>query len=309
MLAWTLQHLALATLLAAVVYVACRIGRLGPVSRHALWVIVLVKLVTPPFIVVQTPWTWPAPIARMDSSLGGTPVVDRSPADSWSVADPAIAERAAGGAALGRAVSWESMALAIWIQGGVGIALVQIIRIARLRARVRRGVDAPPVLVEEVESLARQLGVRAPAARVVSGITSPLVWAVGRPMLLWPEAFQSPLPDGCRRGLLVHELAHLKRRDHWVGWIELAAGCLWWWNPLFWYVRAHVREEAELACDGWVINTLPDGRRAYAEALLAVCAGVPVNPTPMPALGVSPGSRRALERRLVMIMQIGRAHV
>ena len=72
--------------------------------------------------------------------------------------------------------------------------------------------------------------------------------------------------------LLLHELAHVKRRDHIVGWIELVAGIVWWWNPLFWFVRSALREQAELACDVWVITTLPNGRRAYAESLLALSA-------------------------------------
>ena len=51
---------------------------------------------------------------------------------------------------------------------------------------------------------------------------------------------------------MVHELAHVKRLDHVVGWFELVAAIVWWWNPLFWYVRTQVRRNAELACDSWV---------------------------------------------------------
>jgi hypothetical protein len=68
-------------------------------------------------------------------------------------------------------------------------------------------------------------------------------------------------------------------------------------------VRAELRENAELACDAWVIDAIPDGRRAYAEALLAVCAGAPAAPAAMPVVGVTTGSRRFLERRLAMIMK------
>src|SRR4029450_11512328 len=64
--------------------------------------------------------------------------------------------------------------------------------------------------------------------------------------------------------------------------------------------------QAELACDGWVIAALPNGRRAYAESLLALSsaatAGEP--PSPMTAVfGVRARSRRALERRLVMVIE------
>ena len=105
----------------------------------------------------------------------------------------------------------------------------------------------------------------------------------------------------------MHELAHIKRRDHVVGWIELIAGLVWWWNPLFWSVRRALREQAELACDAWVISALPNGRRAYAESLLALSSpGSPRPPAAAAVMGVKASSRRVLERRLVMIMN-GRA--
>ena len=72
--------------------------------------------------------------------------------------------------------------------------------------------------------------------------------------------------------VIVHELAHLRRRDHWVGWLQLAGECIFWWNPLFWFVRRQIRFQAELSCDAWVMRLLPEARRAYAEALIEVTA-------------------------------------
>jgi beta-lactamase regulating signal transducer with metallopeptidase domain len=37
--------------------------------------------------------------------------------------------------------------------------------------------------------------------------------------------------------VLAHELAHLRRRDHWVRGLELVVSVLYWWNPLVWWVR------------------------------------------------------------------------
>jgi len=93
-----------------------------------------------------------------------------------------------------------------------------------------------------------------------------------------------------------------------VGWIDLAASVIWWWNPLFWYVRSALREQAELACDAWVISALPNGRRAYAESLLELSSAAVQGRSPALAavIGIRANNRRVLERRLVMIMQ-GRA--
>ena len=99
------------------------------------------------------------------------------------------------------------------------------------------------------------------------------------------------------------QLAHLRRRDHWVGRLELLAGWVWWWSPLFWWVRRRLHVEAELACDAWVIRLFPDARRAYAEALLEVCDSLSRPTAPTPALGVLGGSAHLFERRLRMILR------
>jgi len=154
--------------------------------------------------------------------------------------------------------------------------------------------------------LARELRLRAIEVIAVEGPPSPAIWCVGRPRLLWPASLS--VEDACLDGLLVHELAHVQRRDHLVGWIDLVAGVIWWWNPLFWYVRSALREQAELACDAWVISALPNGRRAYAESLLALSSAAVQGRSPALAavIGIRANNRRVLERRLVMIMQ-GRA--
>jgi len=174
-----------------------------------------------------------------------------------------------------------------------------------LARRVRDGRAADPAIVTRVRELSAFLDLKPIPVVLVRGHASPMVWCFGRTRLLWPEVLDADATDACIDGLIVHELAHVKRRDHLVGWIELAAGVVWWWNPLFWFVRAALREQAELACDAWVISTLPNGRRAYAESLLAL-SGAALRGTRspgMPVLGIRASSRRVLERRLVMIMK------
>jgi hypothetical protein len=163
------------------------------------------------------------------------------------------------------------------------------------------GKAAPGSLANLVEELAGRLEVRPPVTLLLPGIASPFVWSLGRTKLLWPEELQ--LADDCRRSVLLHELAHLRRRDHWVGWLQLVGGCIWWWNPLFWLVCRQLRENAELACDAWVVQLLPEARRAYAEALIQVTQNISQRAVPVAAFGLGNGRRREFERRLTMIMK------
>src|SRR5262249_47294966 len=57
MLWWLAQNTILAALLAGIVALICRLACLRPAVRHALWLIVLIKLMTPPLV----HWPWPAP--------------------------------------------------------------------------------------------------------------------------------------------------------------------------------------------------------------------------------------------------------
>src|SRR5437016_5852294 len=60
MLWWMLQNLVIAGLMAGCVRLACVAFRIGPVVRHALWLVVLLKLLTPPL--VAWPWAIRSPL-------------------------------------------------------------------------------------------------------------------------------------------------------------------------------------------------------------------------------------------------------
>lgn len=304
---WIFQNMVITTALVIVVAAVCRFGRLGPVARHALWVLVLVKFVTPPIVV----WPWAAPDPLGLSSAGVMSTVSEildSPAasdDMWRASATSSPVPDATGAPTEEPVATVPVLwlLALWAIGSLCLAGVEGVRLLRLRRQVRMATPADPALAARVETLAHQLAIRPVPVVTVAGHHSPVVWGWGRPRLLWPAALSTECPGACVDGLLVHELAHVKRRDHLVGWIELAAGIVWWWNPLFWFVRSSLREQAELACDGWVISTLPHGRRAYAESLLALSVTAPSGAASLAVVGARATSRRLLERRLVMIMK------
>jgi len=201
-----------------------------------------------------------------------------------------------------REISWANVAVALWLGGSVLVALVQAGRILRFRRLLARSRSAPAWLCATTAELAATLGVRPPVVRVLPGGGSPMVWGFGPARLLWPEGLEDLLtPEACE-AVLVHELAHLRRRDHWVGWLLLASGCVWWWHPLFRFIRQQLGREAELACDAWVVGTLPTARRAYAEALLEVSQWVSRRAAPVAALGAV-GSRLDFQRRLIMVMR------
>ena len=183
------------------------------------------------------------------------------------------------------------------------MALVQGARVVRLLRRLSTSRPAGEEHAAEAEALARTMKVRHPRFVVVPGKGSPLFWSAGRPLIALPEDLVNSLDLSQVRSVLAHELAHLKRRDHWVRWLELAACCVWWWNPLFWFVRGQLHEAAELSCDAWVLNVLPEERRTYAQTLVTVSEWVSRRALPGAALGMGAGVRLVFERRLKMILR------
>ena len=61
MLWWVVQNLVITGVLAAAVVLACRTFRPCPALRHALWLLVLIKLVTPPLVT----WPWALPMGSL----------------------------------------------------------------------------------------------------------------------------------------------------------------------------------------------------------------------------------------------------
>ncbi len=343
---WMAQNTLLAGALALAAALGCRFDRFSPALRHALWLVVLLKLITPPLPLYSLPlgavdfdWLLPArpaerpPIADLPAhALPAGPlevfVEDgaAAPVEIWpeetttssdvgqdetllrefivvdiealplapQVISDATARPPVEGIDVGGDVApneparldVRSWLLGLWSAGCVFMVLLQAERLVRFRRLLRRTETPPQELIALVEEIAARLQVAAPRVALTSAVCSPMVCALGRPRLIWPKSLWAPMADDARRSVIIHELAHLRRRDHWVGWLELAASCVWWWNPLFWHVRRQLRENAELACDAWVVSLLPGGRRAYARTLIEVSELLSWTAAPLPAVGM-----------------------
>jgi bla regulator protein blaR1 len=350
----TLLHLGLSNALVATVLAvaAAGVSRLvrRPALVHSLWLLVLLKLVTPPLVSVPVirPII-PASEARAAESkrvpeaarlvlIGpaeafaaavDTNVLAESefapeqsgPATSVIFIEPAIAERIAPRApAVETAASavavvptffswlppWPLLFVSAWVAGSLfwlGLAAWRIVRFGWL---VRQAHPAPLAVYDRVRWLCERLGIAsAPRVGFIPGCVSPLLWALsGPPCLLLPVALWDQLDDDQRDALLVHELAHLRRRDHWIRNLELVATGLYWWHPVVWWARRALREAEEQCCDAWVVWAMPKSARAYATALLQTVeflSSAPRTGLPMAASGL--GHLSSLKRRLIMIMQ------
>lgn len=235
----------------------------------------------------------------------------------FDVAYPAIGPAAPGSAGESRRAQGEVFSvivgtvranltvilLAIWAVGAVGAILAVAIGWGRVLRLVRGSELADHAAENLLKEFAAKIGVKPPALRVSDAVVSPVVVGVLRPTLLWP-ADRRELDES----LVLHELAHLRRRDPLFGVLDLIARIVMWWNPVYWIVSRQASKYAELACDAWVVALLPSARRRYAESLITCAERVSVLGGRSLALSASASGRRAFEGRLRGIISGTMAH-
>ena len=278
-----------------------------PAVTHPLWLLVLVALLLPAVVAVPV----------LPGGTGATVVIaDDSALTGDAVTQVEVSAASPEGAGSGtpfpaRITEKDKTALAIvWLVVAavlLGWTLVRALRFRRWLARTSQ--PAPPALVRQVAEIGRRLGlVRLPEVHTTTARVSPMVcWTGGRTRLVIPSFLLTTLNQEELRSVLAHELAHVRRRDHMVRWIEWLACAAFWWNPVAWWARRELRAAEEASCDALGVTALGSTPRAFAKSLLRVVelmSTPPTHPTPAFASGAASGRNpAALERRLRMLIR------
>ena len=93
-----------------------------------------------------------------------------------------------------------------------------------------------------------------------------------KPLILLPPAALGGWSLAQVEMILLHELAHLRRRDNLVNMLQSVAEAVLFFHPAAWWLSAWIRLERELCCDRLVVDRVSEPR-AYAEMLVSL-AGV-----------------------------------
>lgn len=125
----------------------------------------------------------------------------------------------------------------------------------------------------------------------------PMTWGVFHPVVLLPAEAEE-WPRARLEAVLLHELAHVRRKDSLTQLISLAISALYWPNPLVWLAAARLRREAETAADDAVIAA---GVRpsVYAGELLQIASEFRVQRLSLPLAMAAPS---ALEARVKSVL-------
>jgi len=295
-----LELLLRATLLIGAAWIsaaALRAAGASAAARHLAWLLGIAALLVLPIL-----W-WVGPALRL-------PILPAEAANAAAAAAaPVTAPSPAGPAG---PLSPESPAYWSWgvlllVAYGLGaFALLLRLVVGRwVLARLWRDADAVQDGAWEslLARLASEMGVsRRVALRIARRPVMPMTWGTRAPKLLLPAEACRWSPER-RRLVLLHELAHVARRDSLSRSLASLACALYWFHPGAWLAARQLRIEQEHAADDRVL-TAGGSAQAYARSLLHLARGA--GERLRPDLAATMAGMCQLERRLVSITRPAR---
>jgi len=188
--------------------------------------------------------------------------------------------------------------VALWLAGVLVVSLRLLFgwrTLQRLRRSARAEVSG---MLEAVNrDMHRLLGLHRKVGIAISGaVRGPMLVGWLKPVILLPPAIVATLPRDQIEMIVAHELAHFRRRDHWINLFQVIVETLLFYHPAVAWTSRRIRVERENACDDLAIACT--GRRLSYVEMLATLERNRL-PGPALALGVQDGQIVARIRRLV----------
>ena len=300
-------------ILAATALAAAALRRASASARHLVWTFGLLSALAIPALSLALPrWELPivtiAPAVRPDagqlqaSSRPATELGRTGRESGAELAAAAVPESLAPSAS-SSPLPWSAVIFLAWIAGAAAILGRMLLGLAAVQWMSRRlpDVDDAPWL-DEAQALAWMLEIgRVRFLRGAAG-TMPMAWGIVRPSVVMP-ADADTWPAHRLRVVLLHELAHVKRRDCLTHMLAQLTCAVYWFNPLAWMAARRLRAERERACDDLVLAAGTRGSD-YADQLLDIARVMTGGRFPAVIGGASlaMAHRSQLEGRLIAIL-------
>ena len=155
-----------------------------------------------------------------------------------------------------------------WLTGAATLQLrllIQWMTVQQLRRSARS--ESPERWQFMVDELRRRLGISRAVKIAESALVAvPSVAGSLRPIILMPAGVMSALTPAMLRGIIAHELAHIRRHDYAVNLLQNVFESLLFFHPAVWWLSHRIRVEREFCCDDLALAHCGD-RAEYARAL------------------------------------------
>ena len=274
------------------------IPRVNAATREAVWWAVLAFVVLLP-IVRGVPAQRPAPHAASSASV---PLpFDRAPVP---VARESVRRDSPSQVVLPNG-SWPTLFLVLWC----ALCIAQCARLAcsylHLRRLKQAGWPAPPEQQASFDAWIRTSGIRRPVRLLISNrVPMPVAIGFQHPAVVLPESLLAHLTAADLDHILLHELAHIARRDDWTNLLAQLAWAVLALHPVAAFVLRQIDRQRELACDDWVVAAT-GAARPYAASLARLFELCVSRRRALLASGIADGGSQ-LGDRIALLLRRGR---
>lgn len=256
----------------------CFRNRLWPQLRAALWMLVLLRLLLPPTL--HAPWSLSAGAFTTESVPFLTQALAQTADDA--IGSAGLFENALNNASAAAysaydqytpsIAAWTMLLFAIWATGVVTLTTAYAWRLRCLSRAFRnaRETTRPPAWLQaDLADVCQQAELQhIPRVVITDRVSGPAVFGLRRPCILVPGQTINALSRSDLRNILLHEIAHIRRRDLWFQAAIVAIQILFWFNPFVYLIRRRLYELRELCCDATVSTVLRDQTPQYRDTLL-----------------------------------------
>jgi beta-lactamase regulating signal transducer with metallopeptidase domain len=248
--------------------------RIPPRLRCWLWRLVYVKLLVA--FLWATPVDLPLlPAAVVTAATASTSLKAPSLLPTALPQRPLEAAELSGTAGRQRPpVPFATCLLGLWSLGAVWCVSKLVREWMAGQCLGRRCAPVPDgELTSCCQALCRRLGLRRPPLLLLSdGGGSPVLLDPLDPTLVLPSALVAQCAPAELELMLAHELAHLKRRDLWWGWLPALVHGLFYFHPCLWLANRELRLSQELAADECAVRVTHAPVHEYGHMLVKVAA-------------------------------------
>jgi protocatechuate 3,4-dioxygenase beta subunit len=160
-------------------------------------------------------------------------------------------------------------------------------------------------IISSLQQLSTRLQVQPPLLLSHAKVQAPFLSGFLRPAIVLPANYAATLDASIMRAILLHELAHLSRRDCWWKLLAGTVCAVLWVQPLLWVLCRRLEQASESWCDEVVVSggCAPHN---YAEFLLELSERLVSKPVEHAAgVGMIP-FRSNLGQRIQRIMESSR---
>jgi bla regulator protein BlaR1 len=191
--------------------------------------------------------------------------------------------------------------VAIWfLIAGIRVARTGYCMIYTQRLKTHRSHPPAEYWVQRLASLRVSMGIRKTVMLLESEVMMiPAVFGHLKPVIFVPIGLLAQIPPSQVEAMLIHELAHIRRNDFLVNFLQGLIGNIFFFNPAVLWISSLIREAREHCCDDVAIGQIKD-KRQFIETLISLTERQ-VNNGPAYVLGF-PGSRGGSAGRVARIV-------